>query len=114
MIGREFTVDMLCQLASDMDKESIKKDLVNLQIQGLLSLEPDPNLSYSFNNVLRDVIYDQMLFAQRRTVHSKILEIYQKKYAGQPVYYDVIAYHSKQAGNNRDAIEKYIGVCKLP
>lgn len=114
VIGRVFSFDLLIKLCPDIqDPESLKKDLTSLESMGFISVEPDPNLTYSFNNVLRDVIYEQMLFAQKRLFHGKILEIYQKRYTGQPAYYHVIAYHSKQAGEIGDAIEKFIKVNHL-
>jgi predicted ATPase len=45
---------------------------------------PEPNLTYSFQSTLvRDVVYDLMLFSQRKEIHKRLIQIYQTEYPGE-------------------------------
>jgi hypothetical protein len=85
----------------------LQKDLTELGKLGILALEtPDANnLSYSFSNILiKDVLYDSMLFGDRREIHKSIAEIYEKEHAGKSAYYPILGYHFTHAEKWEEAL----------
>jgi predicted ATPase len=113
------TNSMMC---SNMVAE-IKRDLRAIENAGIIVLEsPDPNLSYTFaNSLIRDVVYELMLYAQRRQIHRfagvvvishgnlirNIVSWYSESFEGNSTYYPILAYHYKQADENDQALEFY-------
>lgn len=69
----------------------------------------DPNLEYSFaNSLIRDVVYDLMLYSQKRQVHRHIVSFYREHFEGRSPYYPLIAHHLKQAEEYEGALEYFV------
>jgi len=119
VIGQNFSVDMLGEVLYASKSETaktviqpaeLKKDLQHMVTAGLLILEsPEPNLEYSFaNSLIRDVVYDLMLYSQKRQVHRHIVSFYREHFEGRSPYYPLIAHHLKQAEEYEGALEYYV------
>jgi hypothetical protein len=74
---------------------------------------PNPNLAYSFvNTLLRDVVYDLMLFSQRKQIHQSLVDYYKKEFQGVQSYYPLLAYHCKEAELDEEAMLYYTKVIR--
>jgi len=102
------TVSVL--LPNETDKSNIKQDLNSLERVGMIVKEsPEPNLTYSFsNNLLKDVVYNLMLFSQKREIHKNIADHYQKESPGNTSFYPILAYHYKHAEEDQQALDFYL------
>lgn len=110
IIGQTFTFKTLAALLPDENsRANLKKDLGFLTRGGMVVLEtPDPNSSYSFvNTILRDVVYDLMLFSQRKHIHKAIVDIYKTDFQGMTTYYPILGYHCKQAELDEEANQHF-------
>jgi predicted ATPase len=78
----------------------------------MISMEnPEPNLSYTFtNSLIKDVLYNSMLFNDRRAIHKEITDILEKEHAGKNAFYPILAHHSKQAEQYEDAVQYLVKV----
>src|SRR5688500_4638147 len=80
------------------DAQSIKADLEQLDSLDFISLRSEKPLTYLFKQIMmQEVIYAQMLYAQRRQVHEKVAEWYVKSKQDQTPSYNLLAHHYKQA-----------------
>jgi tetratricopeptide (TPR) repeat protein len=72
--------------------------LARLDITPLDAIEPE--LAYSFKHAItQDVVYNLMLFAQRRQLHRAVAEWYERAYADDLAWlYPLLAYHWGKAG----------------
>ena len=62
---------------------------------------------FFMNSLIKDVIYGQMLFSQRRQIHHTVARMYLKYYADNTAYHPILAYHFKQAEEDEKALYFY-------
>jgi predicted ATPase len=102
VIGRAFPFDLLKDImpafTTKADAQSIKADLEQLDSLDFISLRSEKPLTYLFKQIMmQEVIYAQMLYAQRRQVHEKVAEWYVNSKQDQTPSYNLLAHHYKQA-----------------
>jgi len=97
VIGRVFSFRTLQDIYPiNEDKARIAEHFKVLEGLDLTPLErPDPDLAYIFKHIItRDVVYNLMLFSQRRQLHRAVAEWYEKTYANDLApYFSYLAYH---------------------
>ncbi|PRP80584.1 guanylyl cyclase [Planoprotostelium fungivorum] len=100
VIGQIFSLPIITQLlASETqgDAAQVEKDLAVLESVSLLYREDSstgqPSTWCFANTLIRDVIYNIMTYAQRRSTHKKLANIYMRDHPGDASYYPIIAYH---------------------
>jgi|HigsolmetaAR202D_1030399.scaffolds.fasta_scaffold00071_9 Adenylate and Guanylate cyclase catalytic domain./Tetratricopeptide repeat. len=78
--------------------------LAQLNITPVETLEPDP--TYSFKHAItQDVVYNMMLFSQRRRLHRAVAEWYEQSYPEKPNWiWPLLAHHWIQAEDITKAI----------
>jgi class 3 adenylate cyclase/predicted ATPase len=108
VIGRVFAFRILHAVYPlDIAQAQLTDDLSNLarlDITPLDTLEPDP--SYSFKHAItQDVVYNLMLFAQRRQLHRAVAEWYERAYTDEPWLYPLLAYHWSKADVTSKAVD---------
>jgi len=108
VIGRSFAHRLLRDIHPiAADRPTLPGQLDGLQRQNLVLLEaPEPELAWMFKHVItRDVAYDLMLGAQRRSLHRAIAEWYEQRQQAQlPRFYPLLAYHWTRSGVSAKAI----------
>ncbi|NTU82271.1 MAG: AAA family ATPase [Chloroflexales bacterium] len=79
------------------------KDLIRAQVR---SQFPDDREYYFKHDLIRDVIYEMLPKAERRTLHARIVD-WMERAAGEHVnnYLDQLAHHAIQSGHHQRAIE---------
>ena len=84
VIGRIFPLDLLRQILqanlnlSYPDEASWMGDINALEGMDLIAVKSEEPLTYMFQQIMtQEVIYDLMLFAQRRTIHESIARFYE-------------------------------------
>lgn len=78
--------------------------LAQLDITPQDALAADP--SYSFKHAItQDVVYNLMLFSQRRQLHRAVAEWYERAYTDEPWLYPLLAYHWSKAEVAERALE---------
>ncbi|GAB4211872.1 MAG: hypothetical protein OHK0022_46960 [Roseiflexaceae bacterium] len=102
VIGRVFAVRAL-RAAFPVEQEEIhqSEDLAALERLDLIATDPrDPEQSYSFRHAItQEVVYNLMLFAQRRQIHRAVAEWYERAYADDLSWlHQLLAYHWRGAG----------------
>ena len=56
-----------------MDANSFMSDVIYLEENDLISLHTEDPLSYTFKQIMtQEVVYDLMLYSQKRTLHEKV------------------------------------------
>jgi class 3 adenylate cyclase/tetratricopeptide (TPR) repeat protein len=97
VIGRSFAHRLLHDIHPiTADRPSLPGQLDSLQRRSLVLLEaPDPQLAWMFKHMItRDVAYDLMVRAQRRTLHRAVAEWYERHHQAElPRFYPLLAYH---------------------
>jgi class 3 adenylate cyclase len=86
VIGTTFKLEILQGVHPVEDeRQYLAGYLATLEMAGFLCSEPDDqNPSYTFRQaIIRDVIYNLMIFAQRRELHRRVARWYETRY-GQP------------------------------
>jgi tetratricopeptide (TPR) repeat protein len=123
-IGNQFTPIMIFAIIMSQGTETSKmmmkmddilKDLKAIELLGLVAIvKPPPKgrkadeALYGFvNTLIKDVVYNLMLFSQRRQIHAKIAAYYLDTYPGNSAYYPLLAYHYKQADDYKDDALNY-------
>eukprot|EP01119_Soliformovum_irregulare_P011079 TRINITY_DN2752_c0_g1_i4.p1 TRINITY_DN2752_c0_g1~~TRINITY_DN2752_c0_g1_i4.p1 ORF type:complete len:1020 (-),score=406.21 TRINITY_DN2752_c0_g1_i4:7-3066(-) len=106
VIGRSFSVDLLSLLmAKETDKANLQQDLSKLVQAGMIESEPGPHPTYAFTNILiRDAVYNLMMFSQKRDLHKSVADYIIKHFPGNTVYYPALAHHYKSAELYDEAI----------
>ncbi len=106
VIGRLFEFDLLnfahpmCPTAS-----TLLAELRSIENRGFIRREqPDPRLTYTFkHNTMQEVVYETLLFAQRRELHCTIATWYETPFdQGEEAlanFYPLLAYHWRYAEN---------------
>jgi class 3 adenylate cyclase/tetratricopeptide (TPR) repeat protein len=109
VIGRSFHYQLLDQIYPvSTDKPHLLDYLQRLTQLELLALDtPAPNLSYLFRHIMtQEVVYQLMLFAQRRTLHRAVAEWYEHTYAQDlSSVYALLAYHWQHAEDIAKALD---------
>jgi tetratricopeptide (TPR) repeat protein len=108
VIGRSFAHRLLRDIHPiPADRPTLPGQLDGLQRRNLVLLEkPEPELAWMFKHVItRDVAYDLMLGAQRRTLHHAVAEWYEQRQQAQLLrFYPLLAYHWTRSGVTAKAI----------
>lgn len=106
VIGRIFPFRTLQDIYPiDKDKEFISEHFQTLEALDLTPLnKPAPDLAYIFKHIItRDVVYNLMLFSQRRQLHKAVAQWYEKNYATDlSPYYSYLAFHWCKAAQERE------------
>jgi predicted ATPase len=101
VIGERFSFAMLYDLYPiEQDKPHLANDLrLFEQLDLIVQHTPDPNLIYTFSHAItQSVIYNTMLFSQRRELHRAVAEWYQQTYVHNLApYLSRIEYHLQRA-----------------
>ena len=111
VIGRVFAFRILRDIYPiELEKDSLAGHLDTLEELDFTSLTtPDPELRYSFKHTItQEVVYNLMLFSQRRQLHRAVAAWYEKTYATDLTpYYASLAYHWSHAEENVKAIDYF-------
>ncbi|MBI4852981.1 MAG: AAA family ATPase [Acidobacteria bacterium] len=106
VIGRVFPFRTLQDIYPiDRDREFISDHFQVLEALDLTPLDrPAPDLAYIFKHIItRDVVYNLMLFSQRRQLHRAVAEWYEKVYASDlSPYYSYLAFHWCKAAQDHE------------
>jgi class 3 adenylate cyclase/tetratricopeptide (TPR) repeat protein len=126
VIGRVFPVRTVAAVYPvDTSAARLHEDLSRLARLDITPLDtPEPELAYSFKHAItQDVVYNLMLFAQRRQLHRAAAEWYERTYQsaedlGLPAelmqatqssalapFYQLLAYHWSKAGVAAKAVD---------
>lgn len=111
VIGRVFPIDVCQELmaslssAGQADEEQIMADLVTLESMDFIALKSEDPLSYSFKQSLaQEVVFDLMLWSQRRGLHEKVADWYESHESEEGAAYSLLAHHWKEADNLEKAV----------
>lgn len=111
VIGRVFAFRILRDIYPiELEKDNLAGHLDTLEELDFTSLTtPDPELRYSFKHTItQEVVYNLMLFSQRRQLHRAVADWYEKTYATDlEPYYASLAYHWSHAEENVKAIDYF-------
>lgn len=111
VIGRVFPVRTLAAIYPiSTSQTSLSADLQTLERLDITPLDAvEPDLAYSFKHAItQDVVYNLMLFAQRRQLHRAAAEWYEQTYADDLAWlYPLLAYHWNRAGVVERAIDYF-------
>ncbi len=97
------------------DPVQLKRCLTNLQRVQLIheqNIEPELGIAYAFTpSMVRDVVYESLLNAQRTAYHLQIGEQIEQIVSSEsiPIYHGLLAYHYHQAGNYRRELYHALG-----
>jgi class 3 adenylate cyclase len=112
VIGRVFSLRILRDLYPiEDDRPDLPSHLRSLRRLDLTRLEtPEPELAYSFKHtIIREVVYNLMLVAQRQTLHRQVAEWYERHHAQDLApHYALLAHHWGEAEVGTRAID-YLG-----
>ncbi len=103
VIGRVFTLNVLRDIYPvEADATRLSESLQALEALDLIARQPGEaglETAYGFkDNLVRETIYNLMLFAQRRQLHRAVAEWHERAYAGDlSPYYPLLAHHWSQA-----------------
>jgi tetratricopeptide (TPR) repeat protein/class 3 adenylate cyclase len=111
VIGREFELRLLQDVYPVATDRVHLPDILNaLQRHDLLTIEMRELVPiYHFKHaIIQDVVYNLMLYAQRRTLHRTVAEWYERAYEGDlSQFYSLLAYHWQQASNTTKALSYF-------
>jgi predicted ATPase len=107
-IGRHFSGELLAAIAG-LPATDLARALDRLVGAGLVVPPPDPDGAYAFRHaLLRDIAYESMLHASKRTIHERIAEALETEFAelgaAQP---ELLAHHLANAGFAERAALRY-------
>jgi class 3 adenylate cyclase/tetratricopeptide (TPR) repeat protein len=109
VIGRVFAFGLLREVYPlDANREQLAEYIDGLERLDITVLEtPAPDLAYFFKHVItQEVVYNLMLFSQRRQLHRAIAEWYEQAYrADLSAHYALLAYHWGKAQDFARTIE---------
>lgn len=109
VIGRSFTVRTLQAIYPVTTTNAhLASDLALLTRLGIIARDtPEPDLGYSFKHAItQDVVYNLMLFAQRRQLHRAVAAWYEQTYADDLTWlFPLLAHHWGKAGELGKAID---------
>lgn len=103
VIGEVFAFRILRDIYPiEDDRPDLLHHLRTCERLNLIVLEtPSPDLSYAFKHLItHDVVYNMLLFAQRRELHSTVAEWYERVYAEDlSPFYELLVHHWSKAEN---------------
>lgn len=108
VIGRVFAFRILQGVYPlDIAQAQLADDLATLARLDITPLDtPEPELAYGFKHAItQDVVYNLMLFSQRRQIHRAVAEWYERAYTDEPWLYQLLAYHWSKADDARKALD---------
>ncbi len=105
VIGRSFLYPLLYTIYPlATDKDQLPEHLQGLSRQNLLMLESQQPLAYMFRHILmQEVVYQLMLFSQRRELHRAIATWYESSERHDS--YELLAFHWSRAEDHLKALE---------
>jgi tetratricopeptide (TPR) repeat protein len=110
VIGKQFELWLLSGIYPYRHaEEELREQLDELSQREILE-GPHPDLLYLFRHILtREVAYESLLYADRRSLHRRIGECIEAQQAGRLVEYtEVLAYHFGLAEEWNRALEYYL------
>ncbi|MGE3819310.1 MAG: AAA family ATPase, partial [Isosphaeraceae bacterium] len=113
VVGRQFALRLLGAIYPiEHEVPSLSQTLENLvRLDFTLVDSPEPDLSYLIKHVIiQEVSYELLLFSQRRLLHRRIAEWYEKAHAADlSPYYPLLAHHwgrAEDVSREVDYLEK--------
>ena len=102
-IGRQFSYELLAAVSkttASVDSRALSRNLARLVDAGLLFVEHDPRVSYSFKHALiQDAAYGSLLRTTRRQYHQRIAQVLAEHFpATVETTPELLAHHYTQAG----------------
>jgi class 3 adenylate cyclase/tetratricopeptide (TPR) repeat protein len=103
VIGREFPIDLLYDVLKQIstieyEAQVVVQHLEELEMSGfILEVQQSPPVFCFASGMVPDVLYNLMLFSQRKAVHEKVAEWLEANEATQGPIQIVLAYHWKRA-----------------
>eukprot|EP01122_Echinamoeba_exundans_P016458 TRINITY_DN8345_c0_g1_i1.p1 TRINITY_DN8345_c0_g1~~TRINITY_DN8345_c0_g1_i1.p1 ORF type:complete len:1850 (-),score=315.80 TRINITY_DN8345_c0_g1_i1:151-5700(-) len=103
VIGREFPIDLLYDVLRQIstieyEAQVVVQHLEELEMSGfIMEVQQDPPVFCFASGMVPDVLYNLMLFSQRKAVHEKVAEWLEANEATQGPIQIVLAYHWKRA-----------------
>jgi class 3 adenylate cyclase/tetratricopeptide (TPR) repeat protein len=114
VIGRTFASDLLRQICQAIlnvvypDEASFMNDINSLEAMDLISLKSEDPPTYMFQQIMtQEVIYDLMLFAQRKTIHESIARYFEANMSAEDATFPLLAHHYRKANVLDKAIQYY-------
>lgn len=108
VIGRIFAYSTLRDVYPvEPDRPRLSEHLQTLEKLDLTALtSAEPDLTYIFKHIItQDVIYNLMLFAQRKQLHQAVAEWYERQYADDlSPYYPLLVHHWSKAENEQKTL----------
>lgn len=108
VIGRVFAYLTLRDIYPvEEDKNCLPDCLSALEKLDLTALaSPEPELAYLFKHIItQEVVYDLMLYAQRKQLHQAVAEWYESRHADDLApYYPLLVHHWRKAENHARTI----------
>jgi len=112
VIGMTFSVNFLAKLLpKETSRDALEQDLKLLASTRILRLVSSPSnmLVYSFiSSFVHDVVYNMMLFAQKRKLHGEIAAMTEKEHGGTRSFYPLLGMHFKNAEKNEQAYQYFL------
>eukprot|EP01126_Amoeba_proteus_P006318 TRINITY_DN1220_c0_g1_i1.p1 TRINITY_DN1220_c0_g1~~TRINITY_DN1220_c0_g1_i1.p1 ORF type:complete len:560 (-),score=122.81 TRINITY_DN1220_c0_g1_i1:1337-3016(-) len=109
VIGVTFPLRLLCILV-EKQEESLNAEAIQRHLSELVDLkyifEDAQTHQYTFvNTIVQEVVYNQILFSRKRTVHQLIAEWYEDRadVEGSQTLQSILAHHYKVAENKKKA-----------
>jgi class 3 adenylate cyclase/tetratricopeptide (TPR) repeat protein len=101
VLHQTFTPDLLHEIGGGV-AATVADDLIELEARDLLARDAASG-GYTFKHVLiRDVVYGRLLYAQKRTLHRRAAQVYER---GGTAPAGVLAHHWERAGDAGRAID---------
>ena len=107
VIGREFSFELLAAVLPSKPKE-LEAALALLEAADLISARGSPpQVTYTFKHALvQEAAYSTLLISRRQTLHKRIAETLQSKFAQiAEVQPELLAHHFTEAGLTAQAID---------
>ena len=108
VIGRQFALEPLYNIASDLPEQHISTLLEDLSSEDITRLvTSDPEWIYLFQHALtHEVAYESLPYARRQSLHQAMADWLEKRYEDNlRSYYPILAYHYSQAGNHESGLK---------
>ena len=109
VIGRTFSFQTLRDIYPvALTQAALRANLSQMEALDITAVHlPDPDLTYVFkHSIVQEVVYNLMLFTQRRQLHRTVAEWYESHYEADELepYYALLAYHWSKAEEGEKAI----------
>eukprot|EP01125_Pyxidicula_operculata_P011726 TRINITY_DN3840_c0_g1_i1.p1 TRINITY_DN3840_c0_g1~~TRINITY_DN3840_c0_g1_i1.p1 ORF type:complete len:2470 (+),score=543.28 TRINITY_DN3840_c0_g1_i1:39-7448(+) len=98
--------------SNQLDLMTILNDLEDLEIFELLQ-EGSDAISYKFKNPMaRDIVYDLVIYSQKKKLHQSIYQWYKANHKDLTTYYPLLGYHAANGENYKKAAFYYTKAAK--